>query len=65
MKVVDIIFKIIAISCLAFIIYQTRHIRKDYKELDADINVIDYKMKALEIFDMPVVVSNPLKKYHK
>jgi len=65
MKVVDIIFKIIAISCLAFIIYQTRLLRKDLHELDADINVIDYKMKALEIFDMPVVVSNPLKKYHK
>jgi len=65
MKVVDIIFKIIAISCLAFIIYQTRLFRKDLHELDADINVIDYKMKALEIFDMPVVVSNPLKKYHK
>jgi len=65
MKVIDIIFKIIVISMLAFVIYQTRLIRKDYKELDADINVIDYKMKSLEIFDLPVVVSNPLKKYHK
>jgi hypothetical protein len=65
MKVIDIIFKIIVVSMLAFLIYQSRLIRKDYKELDADINVIDYKMKSLEIFDLPVVVSNPLKKYHK